>query len=140
MKIVRGLIRQIVYEVDLPWALDGEWYAKMPHYPYCASHGSEDYQYFPHAKYVVLIRDPRDSLREQFLRIDANESWHGLYGVGVTDVAEHYSNEMLQKIYKVLTLDMDTLVVQFERLCLFPVETSRSIPIISYWSSPLRRG
>lgn len=121
------------YEIDIVQALVDNWYADLPVYPYLTSHGSYDYQYCDHVKYVVLIRDPRDIITEQFLRIDKNKTWRGLYGVGITNPAEHFSYQMLEEVYKVLVLEKDVLLVQFEKLCLFPVvELTRLLNFINY--------
>ena len=85
---------------------------------YCVTHGTTEYSFFPHVKYIVLIRDPRDSILSNLHWLDRHDGWCGVNHV--PDIVEHYCQVITARIYRGPIMGYNPLIIQFERMCLNP--------------------
>lgn len=112
-----------VVNFDWRWAVDRSKFDDLPENPWCATHGNMQYELFPHAKYIWLVRDPRDSFRSLRVFCDRvgqpKRDWDAKIG--------HWCRVILQRfIGRLQGLD-NVLLVQFEKMTLYPKRTARRI-------------
>jgi len=104
---------------------------------YIDTHLHDGLRFFDTAKYIFLIRDPRDSFRS-WIEMAIHEGRRGLDIWTDKDVLRWMCHEWMS-YFNSGVLDKDTLIVRYEDLCLRPVQTLEYITGHIEWIEPARK-
>ena len=112
------------WNLELSQPVDGDLDEKeLPNYFHAHLHSGDPMQFFPHVKYIFLLRDPRDAYCSQ---VDVNI----LQGGSISIWENFHRTEtwcMEWKRYFKQLPYQDTLLVQYEMLCLNTHATLRKV-------------